>query len=85
MTMTMKTFYLDTEKNSKMLNIVDIIIMLIMLVIDILVCPEILLVYYDAASTRPPNYLNYFKWEILCHFTNSAELQCVLYYSINNI
>ena len=32
-------FYLDTEKNNKMLNIVDMIIMLIMLVIDILVCP----------------------------------------------
>ena len=28
--------------------------MLIMLVINILVCPEILLVYYDAASIRPP-------------------------------
>ena len=37
--MTRKSFYLDTEKNSKMLNIVDMIIMLIMLVIDILVCP----------------------------------------------
>ena len=35
----MKYFYLDTRKNSKMLNIVDIIILLIMLVIDILVCP----------------------------------------------
>ena len=34
--------------------------MLIMLVIDILVCPEILLVHYDAASIRPPTYLNYF-------------------------
>ena len=28
--------------------------MLIMLVIDILVCPGILLVHYDAASMRPP-------------------------------
>ena len=61
--------------------------MLIMLVIDILVCPpEILLVHYDAASIRPPKYLNYFSQEIiLCHFTNSAKLQCVLYDSINNI
>ena len=25
------------------------------------------------------------EWKIICHFTNSAELQCVLYYSINNI
>ena len=39
LTMTMKQLYLVTEKNSKMLNIVDLIIMLIMLVIDIIVCP----------------------------------------------
>ena len=32
--MTMKYFYLGTEKNSKMLNIVDMIIMLI--IVDIL-------------------------------------------------
>ena len=59
--------------------------MLIMLVIDILVCPEILLVHYDAASIRLPKYLNCFSQEIICHFTNSAKLQCVLYDSINNI
>ena len=35
MTMTMKYLYFDTKK----LNTVDICIMLIMLVIDILVCP----------------------------------------------
>ena len=58
--------------------------MLIMLVIY-LCAPEILLVHYDAASIRPPKYLNCFSQEIICHFTNSAELQCVLYDSINNI
>ena len=43
MTMTIKQFYLDKEKNSKMLNIVDIIITLIMLVTDILVGPGYLI------------------------------------------
>ena len=46
MTMTMKYLYFDTKK----LNTVDTCIMLIMLVIDILVCPEILLVHYDVIS-----------------------------------
>ena len=42
------------RKNSEILNIVDIIIMVLMLVIDIYLCAsEILLVYCDAASIRP--------------------------------
>ena len=62
--------------------------MLIMLVIDILVSPEILLVHYDAASIRPPNniptgmviaylFLSY----VQCYFINPKMDPGLFWYS----
>ena len=58
MTKSMNDNEITLFGHKQKLNIICTCIMLIMFVIDILVCPEILLVHYEAASIRLPIYLN---------------------------